>query len=220
MNVISKNISTTNKVFMKKKILAIILARKNSKRLPKKNLKKIGNKTLVEWSIHSLKNVKEVENIFVSTDDPKILKIAKKNGVLSPWLRPKYLSKDNTSSELATMHALKWYEKNVSNVDGFFLIQPTTPFRSKRNLKKAIKIFQKINKPIISVSRVLNDIKYNKLVHNGSFYLSTTKYFKKYNNLNPKIFYPFILKKREECLDINTIEEFNLAKKYYNNVIK
>ena len=37
---------------MKIKILALITARKNSKRLPKKNFKKIGNRTLVEWSIN------------------------------------------------------------------------------------------------------------------------------------------------------------------------
>ena len=42
---------------MKKKILALILARKNSKRLPGKNLRKIGKKTLVEWSINSIQKI-------------------------------------------------------------------------------------------------------------------------------------------------------------------
>ena len=63
---------------MRLKILALILARKNSKRLPGKNLRKIGNKTLVEWSIDVVKNIKEIIHIFVSTDDKKIIKIAKK----------------------------------------------------------------------------------------------------------------------------------------------
>ena len=98
---------------MNPKILALITARKNSKRLPKKNLKKIGNKTLVEWSISSVENIREIVDIFVTTDDLNILKISKKNGAISPWLRPKRLSKDNTSSEDTVMHALKWYEKKV-----------------------------------------------------------------------------------------------------------
>ena len=128
---------------MKPKILALITARKNSKRLPKKNLKKIGDKTLVEWSISSAKNISEIIDVFVTTDDSEILKISKKNGAISPWLRPKYLSRDDTSSEDAVMHAVKWYEKNVSKFDGILLLQPTTPFRSKNNIKKAIRYFKK-----------------------------------------------------------------------------
>ena len=201
---------------MRLKILALILARKNSKRLPGKNLRKIGNKTLVEWSIDAVKNIKEIVHILVSTDDKKILRIAKKRGAISPWLRPKYLSKDNTTSEKAAMHAIKWYEKKKGYIDGFFLLQPTTPFRSKKNLKKAINIFKKNNnKPIMSVSKVLNDKRLPKAIMNGSFYLSSVKYFKKYNNLSPKNFHPFIINKKKECLDINTKEELNLALKYF-----
>jgi len=165
---------------MKPKILALITARKNSKRLPKKNLKKIGDKTLVEWSISSVKNISEIIDIFVTTDDSEILKISKKNGAISPWLRPNYLSKDDTSSEDTVMHAVKWYEKNVSKFDGILLLQPTSPFRSKNNIKKAINYFKKNkNKPIIAVSRVINDKKFLKPQVNGSFYLSSIKYFKK-----------------------------------------
>ena len=63
---------------MKKKILALILARKNSKRLPGKNLRKIGNKSLIEWSINSIKNIDGIIDILVSSDDKKIIDIAKK----------------------------------------------------------------------------------------------------------------------------------------------
>ena len=202
---------------MTPKILALITARKNSKRLPKKNLKKIGDKTLVEWSISSAKNISEIIDVFVTTDDSEILKISKKNGAISPWLRPKYLSRDDTSSEDAVMHAVKWYEKNVSKFDGILLLQPTTPFRSKNNIKKAIRYFKKKkNKPIIAVSKIINDRKFLKPQVNGSFYLSSIKYFKKYNNLSPKNFYPILLKKKEECIDINTKSDLKLARKYFN----
>ena len=163
---------------MNPKILALITARKNSKRLPKKNLKKIGNKTLVEWSISSVENIREIVDIFVTTDDLNILKISKKNGAISPWLRPKRLSKDNTSSEDTVMHALKWYEKKVCKPDGLLLLQPTTPFRSKANIKKAIKFFKKNkSKPIIAVSKIINEKKFLKPLVNGSFYLSSLALF-------------------------------------------
>ena len=201
---------------MRKKILALILARKNSKRLPGKNLRKIGNKSLVEWSINSIKNINGIVDILVSSDDKKILNIAKSKGALAPFLRPKYLSKDNTSSEKTSMHAIKWYEKNVCKIDGFFLLQPTTPFRSKAKIKEAIRIFNKDDKnPILSVSKFLNNKKRHRAKINGSFYLSSIKYFKKYKNLSPKKFFPLEIKTKYQCLDIDTIDDFNLAKKYY-----
>ena len=188
----------------------------NSKRLPGKNLRKIGNKSLIEWSINSIKNIDGIIDILVSSDDKKIIDIAKKKGSLAPFVRPRHISKDNTSSEETSMHAIKWYEKNVTKLDGFFLLQPTTPFRSKTKLKKAIAIFNKNDsKPILSVSKFLNDKKRNKSKINGSFYLSSIKYFKKYKNLSPKNFHPIEIKTKYQCLDINTIDDLKLAKKYY-----
>ena len=201
---------------MKMKILALIMARKNSKRLIKKNLRKIGSKTLVEWSISSVRKINGIIDILVSTDDELILKIAKKNNVLAPWLRPRHLSYANTSSEDTALHALNWYEKNISKVDGLLLLQPTTPFRSKKFLKKAIKIFAKnINKPIVSVSKILNKQKFKKPVINGSFYLTSPEKFRKYKNFSKKNFYPILIKKKQECIDINTEEDLKLALTYY-----
>ena len=201
---------------MKIKILALILARKNSKRLPKKNLRKIGKKTLVEWSIESAKNIIGIVDILVSTDDEKIIKIAKKNGAIAPWLRPKHLSHDNTSSEDTALHALNWYEKNISKINGLLLLQPTTPFRSKKFLRKAIQIFKKNNKKtIVSVSKILNGKKFKKSIINGSFYLTSPKRFRKNKNFEKKNFYPILIKKKQECVDINTKKDLNLAIKYY-----
>jgi len=207
---------------MKLKILALILARKHSKRLPKKNLKKIGKKTLIELSIDSAKNIKGIVDILVSTDDKKILRIAKKNGVLSPWLRPRHLSYDHTSSEDSALHALNWYEKNISKIDGLLLLQPTTPYRSKKLLKKAIKIFEKNkNKPIVSVSKILNKQKFKKPVVNGAFYLTSPEKFRKYKNFSKKNFYPIFIKKKKECIDINTKEDLKIARSFNTfNVIR
>ena len=77
---------------MIKKLLALIPARIGSKRLKKKNLKILGNKELVSWSIDFAKNSNLFEKIFVSTDSKKIRKIALKKNCLCPYLRPKRLS--------------------------------------------------------------------------------------------------------------------------------
>ena len=74
------------------KILALIPARKHSLRLPKKNVRILNKKSLIEWSIDSVKNIKYICDILVSTDDKKTAQISKKAGVLVPWIRPKILS--------------------------------------------------------------------------------------------------------------------------------
>ena len=60
------------------KILAIIPARKNSRRVKFKNKKKLGNKTLIEYSIDIAKKINFFCNILVTTDDEDIIKICKK----------------------------------------------------------------------------------------------------------------------------------------------
>ena len=58
---------------MKKKFIGFIFARKNSKRLPKKNILKLGNKLLIEYTLSAAIKSKIFRKIIVSTDDKKIL---------------------------------------------------------------------------------------------------------------------------------------------------
>ena len=55
------------------KILAIILARGGSKRLPRKNLLKLHGKPLIEWTINSGLNSKYIDRLLVSSDSDEIL---------------------------------------------------------------------------------------------------------------------------------------------------
>ena len=57
------------------KILAIIPAKTDSKRLPKKNLQKIKGKTLVEHSIDYAKESFYKPDIIISSEDSKLLDI-------------------------------------------------------------------------------------------------------------------------------------------------
>lgn len=102
------------------RILALITARGGSKRLPGKNIKLLGEKPLVIWSIDVLRDITEISDILVSTDDPKIADICRKAGAYVPWLRPSELSSDSSSSVDVAIHALDWYEeKKVPLMDCF-----------------------------------------------------------------------------------------------------
>ncbi len=123
------------------RILALILARGGSKRLPGKNIRLLGGRPLIGWSIDTGKLIPEVCDILVSTDDPKIQDVAKGLGAYTPWLRPKELSADNSSSVDAALHALDWYESKHGVVDGLLLLQPTSPFRRIEKIKEGVELF-------------------------------------------------------------------------------
>jgi len=126
---------------MKKKIHAIILARGGSKGLKRKNLFPINKKPLIYWSINCCLKSKKIDKIWVSSDNKKILKLAKKYGAKT-IIRPKFLSSDNASSDSAWLHAVKYIEKK-NHIDTVIGLQPTSPIRETKDIDKSIKKFFK-----------------------------------------------------------------------------
>ena len=124
------------------KLIVLVLARGGSKRLKKKNILNLNKKPLLTWTLKFAKKLPYISNILVSTDDKKIARIAKLNKAYVPWLRPKFLSGDDVASSKAAVHAIKWYEKNVEKIDGILLLQPTSPFRNFKTIKKIISLFR------------------------------------------------------------------------------
>lgn len=203
---------------MKKKILALILARKGSSRMKNKNVLILKQKPLVEWTFEKLnkENIRKLfVNILVSTDSRKILNISKKYNFLSPWLRPKKYSTKFSTSASAALHALKWYEKNFQKVDGVFLFQPTSPFRADNKIILAVKMFLKFNKQIVSVCSKKN-YKFDKNSINGSIYLSPTNILKKFKNFSKKGFIQLKMSSDLENIDIDTHIDFKITQKLLN----
>ena len=135
------------------RILALITARGGSKRLPGKNIRPLGSKPLIVWSIDVAKNISDICDILISTDDPTIAAACKEAGAFVPWLRPAELATDTASSVDVALHALDWYVAENGVVDGILLLQPTSPFRTQATIKKGIELFgQHGYKPVLGVS--------------------------------------------------------------------
>lgn len=125
---------------MKKKILpCFILSRKNSKGLKNKNIYKFNNKPLIQHTIDFAKKSKNVTHIVVSTDDPKVVPIVKKNKCILIYPRPKYLSFDKSISLHALQHAAKYIIDMGYDFDIYGFLQITEPLRPKLILDKCIK---------------------------------------------------------------------------------
>ena len=118
------------------KLLGIIPARGGSKGIKGKNLKKVGGDSLLKRAIKSIDNLMDT---IVSTDDEFIQKEALKIGAKVPFLRSKELSEDNSNSIDVVIDAIEKYEKLTNTIyDYVFLIEPTSPFREIKHVKKVI----------------------------------------------------------------------------------
>ena len=135
------------------RILALITARGGSKRLPGKNIRILGDRALIVWTIDVAKDIPEICDILVSTDDLAIASISRDAGAMVPWLRPAELATDTASGVDVALHALDWYETAHGSVDGILLLQPTSPFRHRATVLEGIDIFIRNSEiPVIGVS--------------------------------------------------------------------
>ena len=138
------------------KILAIIPARGGSKGIRRKNLQKLSGKPLIVHTIIAAKKTKSINKIIVSTDDKEIGKISKNNGAEVPFLRPKQISKETSSTIEVIKHALKFLQENQSYVpDIIILLQPTSPLRTSQLITKTINTLKKSKATsVITVSKI------------------------------------------------------------------
>jgi CMP-N-acetylneuraminic acid synthetase len=135
------------------RILALILARGGSKRLPGKNTKLLGDFPLLTWSVNAARGIPEVVDTLISTDDEAIADVGRRAGGMVPWLRPPELATDTAASLDACLHALDWYEGDRGAVDGLLLLQPTSPFRSRASVARGIGLFGANGlRPVVGVS--------------------------------------------------------------------
>ena len=122
--------------------IAIIPARSGSKRIKNKNIKLFNNKHLIHYSIKAAIRSNLFKKIIVSTDSKKISTIAKKYGADVPFLRPKNLSDDHTTTQKVINHTISQlkYKELVNNV---CCIYATAPFIDYKDLIKANKMLKK-----------------------------------------------------------------------------
>lgn len=119
------------------KIIALIPARGGSKRILRKNIKKLNNVPLIAYVIESaLKS--DIDEVWVSTEDEEIKKISQRYGALV-LDRPVELATDNSTTEVVIEHFLD----NIS-CDILIIIEPPHPLISSADINEALAKFIKI----------------------------------------------------------------------------
>jgi CMP-N,N'-diacetyllegionaminic acid synthase len=126
-------------MYKKRRVLALIPARGGSKGLPGKNIRPLLGKPLLAWSIEQVLESKYVDRLVVSTESPAIAAIARRYGADVPFLRPKELATDKSSTIDAIDHAVDFLKERGEDFDYIALIEPTSPLRKKEDIDRPIK---------------------------------------------------------------------------------
>ena len=221
-------------------ILSIIPARGGSKGIPLKNLVKIKNKPLLHYTVNASLKSKFVNRTVVSTDSPKIAKVALSLGS-EVIVRPKKLANDTIGLEPTINHVLE-YLKNTENYvpDIILILQNTSPLRNSTHIDEALTLFK--NKKYDSIlsgfsyytflwkkqkDSSIKPVSYNpnerpnhqkmdeQLYENGAFFITTLSAFKKSNcRISGKIgFYKMPI---ELSYNIDTLEDLDDVKRMMN----
>ena len=129
---------------IKAKILGIITARGGSKGILGKNIKLLGGKPLIAYTIEAAQKSGVFDRIILTTDDEKIADVARAHGCEVPFMRPKELAGDDTPTMPVVKHALSWLKGNENyEPDAIMILQPTSPLRQDFHIREAVELFLK-----------------------------------------------------------------------------
>lgn len=162
-----------------KTVLAIVPARKDSKRLKLKNLRIFRGNPLFYWPLILSKKSKHIDKVVFTTDCKSMYFKAKKNFQILNYTRPKNLAKNDSLARDVILDVLK---KISFKFDYFIYLQPTSPLRTVRDIDNSLKMIEaKKGNTLVSVTE-------NSKKPNGMIYVSRTEFFlKKKSFKNKKI---------------------------------
>ncbi len=124
-----------------KKVLGIILARGGSKRIPGKNIKPLGGKPLIVWSIEAAQQSQTLDRVILSTDDPAIAEVAKAAGCEVPFMRPAEFAGDGVTDFPVFTHALSWLKEHEGYTPDIVVqLRPTSPLRTAQHIDDAVRL--------------------------------------------------------------------------------
>lgn len=126
------------------KATAFIFARGGSKGLPGKNIRALGGKPLIAWSIEHAQAVKRIERIIVSTDSEEIAAVARDHGAEVPFIRPAELARDSSPEWPAWRHALNYLSDTDGTLpDAMVSVPATAPLRLPLDIDNCLDEYEK-----------------------------------------------------------------------------
>lgn len=126
-------------------ILVIVPARKDSKRCPGKNTRKLNGIELYRYTldlVYTLEIRDLINTYCVTTDIKEILKYVNKD-IIDVIKRPNNFCQESSTEFEFIEHTLNWYKKKGITFDDVAIFYPTIPFRKVNTIEKIFKQWSK-----------------------------------------------------------------------------
>jgi N-acylneuraminate cytidylyltransferase len=121
------------------RVIAVIPARGASKSIPGKNIRPLGGKPLLAWSIDVARAVTEIDRIIVSTDDREIASVGRSFGA-ECFARPAHLATDEALVIDALKDLLATLRAEGESIEWLVLLEPTCPLRSPEDVRACLEL--------------------------------------------------------------------------------
>jgi CMP-N,N'-diacetyllegionaminic acid synthase len=122
------------------KVLGLIPARGDSKGIPRKNIKPLLGKSLVQRTIECARASAALDRVVLSTDSAELAALGRQHGVEVPFLRPASLAQDDSPMIDVAVHLLDVLRAQDYAADAVLVLQPTSPLRRPSHIQQAIRM--------------------------------------------------------------------------------
>jgi CMP-N-acetylneuraminic acid synthetase len=120
--------------------VALVPARGGSRSIPRKNVRPLGGRPLIEWVLRAIAASGVADAVYVSTDDDEIASVAEAAGATVPFRRPPELARDDSGTIEVVEHALDWLASQGDEPEYVLLVQPTEPFVQAKQIRTAYEL--------------------------------------------------------------------------------
>lgn len=124
------------------KTLGIIPARGGSRGIPRKNIRPLCGKPLIQYTAEAALAAKRLSRVILSTEDEEIAAVGRSCGLEVPFLRPAELARDETPTLPVVQHAVRWIEDRGDHYDLICVLQPTNPLRRTADIDACLAMLE------------------------------------------------------------------------------
>ena len=128
---------------MSMKVLGIVTARGGSKGVPRKNVRLLAGKPLIQYTAEAARAARSLTKTILTTDDQEIAEVGRQCGLEVPFLRPPELARDDTPTLPVLQHAVRFLEDRGESFDAICLLQPTNPMRQATDIDACVALLEK-----------------------------------------------------------------------------
>lgn len=123
-------------------IAALLIGRQGSVGFPGKNTKIVMGRPFMEYPLLAAKHCADVDTVYVSTDSPEIMDIARKNGA-EVIVRPDYLCTKEAHGEDAFVHGYKYIREELGkDVEFMVLLHCNAPCVLPEQISEGIRVLR------------------------------------------------------------------------------